>query len=112
MQGNKSECFYSEHSALYSTTSFVVFTAAQCVDIIILLAYTITELFVFVVSICACSELLEFISIVRILRLFKLTHHSPGLKILIHVSTGARTMEAGYVYSRSSSRRSVRAPTS
>jgi len=26
---------------------------------------------------------LEFISIVRILRLFKLTHHSPGLKILI-----------------------------
>ena len=44
----------------------------------------------FVVSICACSELLEFISIVRILRLFKLTHHSPGLKILIHVSTGAQ----------------------
>jgi len=32
---------------------------------------------------CIGSELLEFISIVRILRLFKLTHHSPGLKILI-----------------------------
>ena len=29
------------------------------------------------------SDLLEFISIVRILRLFKLTRHSPGLKILI-----------------------------
>ena len=31
----------------------------------------------------AYSELLEFISIVRILRLVKLTRHSPGLKILI-----------------------------
>lgn len=30
------------------------------------------------------SELLDFISIIRILRLFKLTRHSPGLKILIH----------------------------
>jgi len=30
-----------------------------------------------------CSETLEFLSIVRILRLFKLTRHSPGLKILI-----------------------------
>lgn len=30
------------------------------------------------------SELLEFFSIIRILRLFKLTRHSPGLKILIH----------------------------
>lgn len=29
------------------------------------------------------SELLEFLSIIRILRLFKLTRHSPGLKILI-----------------------------
>jgi potassium voltage-gated channel Shaw-related subfamily C protein 1 len=30
------------------------------------------------------SELYEFISIVRIFRLFKLTRHSGGLKILIH----------------------------
>lgn len=30
------------------------------------------------------SDLLEFFSIIRILRLFKLTRHSPGLKILIH----------------------------
>lgn len=30
------------------------------------------------------SELLDFFSIIRILRLFKLTRHSPGLKILIH----------------------------
>ncbi|BES94545.1 K_tetra [Nesidiocoris tenuis] len=30
------------------------------------------------------ADILEFFSIVRILRLFKLTRHSPGLKILIH----------------------------
>ncbi|CAH1985125.1 unnamed protein product [Acanthoscelides obtectus] len=30
------------------------------------------------------SQLLDFISIIRIFRLFKLTRHSPGLKILIH----------------------------
>lgn len=30
------------------------------------------------------TEILEFFSIIRILRLFKLTRHSPGLKILIH----------------------------
>ncbi|XP_045523151.1 potassium voltage-gated channel protein Shaw-like [Pieris brassicae] len=30
------------------------------------------------------SDILEFISIVKILRLFKLTRHSPGLKILVH----------------------------
>ncbi|XP_025837064.1 potassium voltage-gated channel protein Shaw-like [Agrilus planipennis] len=29
-------------------------------------------------------DLLEFFSIIRILRLFKLTRHSPGLKILVH----------------------------
>lgn len=31
----------------------------------------------------ADSDLLEFFSIIRIMRLFKLTRHSPGLKILI-----------------------------
>ena len=30
------------------------------------------------------NDILEFFSIVRIMRLFKLTRHSPGLKILIH----------------------------
>ena len=30
------------------------------------------------------NEVLEFFSIIRIMRLFKLTRHSPGLKILIH----------------------------
>ena len=30
------------------------------------------------------SDILEFFSIIRIMRLFKLTRHSPGLKILIH----------------------------
>ena len=30
------------------------------------------------------NEVLEFFSIIRITRLFKLTRHSPGLKILIH----------------------------
>lgn len=30
------------------------------------------------------SDILEFFSIVRVLRLFKLTRHSPGLRILIH----------------------------
>ncbi|CAK1555513.1 unnamed protein product [Leptosia nina] len=30
------------------------------------------------------SDILEFISIIKILRLFKLTRHSPGLKILVH----------------------------
>ena len=29
-------------------------------------------------------DILEFFSIIRIMRLFKLTRHSPGLKILIH----------------------------
>ena len=30
------------------------------------------------------NEILEFFSIIRIMRLFKLTRHSPGLKILVH----------------------------
>ena len=30
------------------------------------------------------ADIFEFFSIIRILRLFKLTRHSPGLKILIH----------------------------
>ena len=30
------------------------------------------------------NDVLEFFSIIRIMRLFKLTRHSPGLKILIH----------------------------
>jgi len=30
------------------------------------------------------NDILEFFSIIRIMRLFKLTRHSPGLKILIH----------------------------
>jgi len=30
------------------------------------------------------NDFLEFFSIIRIMRLFKLTRHSPGLKILIH----------------------------
>lgn len=30
------------------------------------------------------ADILEFFSIIRIMRLFKLTRHSPGLKILIH----------------------------
>lgn len=30
------------------------------------------------------SNILEFMSIVRVLRLFKLTRHSRGLKVLIH----------------------------
>ncbi|XP_075980543.1 potassium voltage-gated channel protein Shaw-like isoform X2 [Anticarsia gemmatalis] len=30
------------------------------------------------------ADILEFISIIKILRLFKLTRHSPGLKILMH----------------------------
>ena len=30
------------------------------------------------------ADILEFFSIIRILRLFKLTRHSPGLKILVH----------------------------
>lgn len=30
------------------------------------------------------NDMLEFFSIIRIMRLFKLTRHSPGLKILIH----------------------------
>lgn len=29
------------------------------------------------------ADILEFFSIIRILRLFKLTRHSPGLKILV-----------------------------
>jgi len=33
-------------------------------------------------------DILEFFSIIRIMRLFKLTRHSPGLKILIHTFTG------------------------
>lgn len=35
-------------------------------------------------SIGANADMLEFFSIIRIMRLFKLTRHSPGLKILIH----------------------------
>jgi len=68
---------------------------------------------VLVAWICASSELLEFISIVRILRLFKLTHHSPGLKILILMSTVSCARGKLVVAdSRSSSRHSVRAPMS
>jgi len=46
------------------------------------------------------SELLEFISIVRILRLFKLTHHSPGLKILIRRSISTLVCTAEEVRGR------------
>jgi len=35
------------------------------------------------------NDFLEFFSIIRIMRLFKLTRHSPGLKILIHTFKAA-----------------------
>jgi len=36
-------------------------------------------------------DILEFFSIIRIMRLFKLTRHSPGLKILIHTFKASYT---------------------
>jgi len=64
--------------------------------------------------ICAFSELLEFISIVRILRLFKLTIHSPGLKILILASADQQEVLRHNLKMilRSSSRRFEPVPTS
>lgn len=38
----------------------------------------------FFVVIMSSSDILDFFSIIRILRLFKLTRHSRGLKILVH----------------------------
>ena len=35
-------------------------------------------------DIAESQDILEFFSIIRIMRLFKLTQHSSGLKILIH----------------------------
>lgn len=37
------------------------------------------------------ADILEFFSIIRIMRLFKLTRHSSGLKILMQVSTSEHT---------------------
>jgi len=50
-------------------------------------------------------DILEFFSIIRIMRLFKLTRHSPGLKILI------RTFKARRRRSKVKGRGSVRGHT-
>ena len=56
-------------------------TPVNIIDLIATLSFYLDFL---MTSLKKENEILEFFSIIRIMRLFKLTRHSPGLKILIH----------------------------
>ncbi|CAL8105227.1 unnamed protein product [Calicophoron daubneyi] len=54
------------------------------IDLLALLSFYVDFLLTSIISDDASYEILEFFSIIRIMRLFKLTRHIAGLKILIH----------------------------
>lgn len=56
-------------------------TPVNIIDIAAILSFYLDSIVVFLEK---ENEVLDFLSIVCIMRLFKLTRHSPGLKILIH----------------------------
>ncbi|KAL5964744.1 Potassium voltage-gated channel protein Shaw [Taenia solium] len=59
-------------------------SAVNVIDLLALLSFYLDQLLAKVLIIDSEYEALEFFSIVRIMRLFKLTRHYSGLKILIH----------------------------
>lgn len=59
-------------------------SAVNVIDLLALLSFYLDQLLAKVLIINSEYEVLEFFSIVRIMRLFKLTRHYSGLKILIH----------------------------
>ena len=59
-------------------------SAVNVIDLLALLSFYLDQLLAKVLMITSEYEVLEFFSIVRIMRLFKLTRHYSGLKILIH----------------------------
>jgi len=56
-------------------------TPVNIIDIVATLSFYLDFLMMYLKK---ENEILEFFSIIRIMRLFKLTRHSPGLKILVH----------------------------
>lgn len=56
-------------------------TPVNIIDIVATLSFYLDFI---VTSMRKEHDIMEFLSIIRIMRLFKLTRHSPGLKILIH----------------------------
>ncbi|VDN09056.1 unnamed protein product [Dibothriocephalus latus] len=54
------------------------------IDLLALLSFYLDQLLAKALLVSADYEVLEFFSIIRIMRLFKLTRHYSGLKILIH----------------------------
>ncbi|VDD82606.1 unnamed protein product [Mesocestoides corti] len=59
-------------------------SAVNVIDLLALLSFYLDQLLAKVLMLHSDYEVLEFFSIVRIMRLFKLTRHYSGLKILIH----------------------------
>ncbi|VDO00093.1 unnamed protein product [Rodentolepis nana] len=59
-------------------------SAVNVIDLLALLSFYLDQLLARVLQFKSEYEVLEFFSIVRIMRLFKLTRHYSGLKILIH----------------------------
>ncbi|VDK20701.1 unnamed protein product [Taenia asiatica] len=59
-------------------------SAVNVIDLLALLSFYLDQFLAKVLIIDSEYEVLEFFSIVRIMRLFKLTRHYSGLKILIH----------------------------
>ncbi|VDL18305.1 unnamed protein product [Hymenolepis diminuta] len=59
-------------------------SAVNVIDLLALLSFYLDQLLARVLKFKSEYEVLEFFSIVRIMRLFKLTRHYSGLKILIH----------------------------
>lgn len=67
----------------YSKLAFFQ-SAVNVIDLLALLSFYLDQLLAKVRQFKSEYEVLEFFSIVRIMRLFKLTRHYSGLKILIH----------------------------
>lgn len=59
-------------------------SAVNVIDILALFSFYLDQMLTKAFLVDADYEVLEFFSIVRIMRLFKLTRHYSGLKILIH----------------------------
>ena len=58
-------------------------TAVNIIDTVATLSFYVDLLLKYCGPTIENADILEFFSIIRIMRLFKLTRHSPGLKILI-----------------------------
>ena len=58
-------------------------SSVNIIDLIATLSFYIDLVLAYLASHLENADVLEFFSIIRILRLFKLTRHSSGLKILL-----------------------------